>query len=257
MTFLAHSPHPALRAAVRTYWTLEGQASGESLEHILPDGHGELVIHLGNPFLHHGTPQPRALWIGQMRSYIHLQPRGRISAFGVTFTPHGAACFAPFPQHEALDRVLPLADLFPQDPWLDRLAHAPSLPARIAAADQLLLARFRNPPDPRLTAALNYLHLPGSSIDLLATYSGLSRRQLERRFLSTTGLTPKTLHRIFRFQRTLRLRAASPHAPWAALAADAGYYDQSHLIADFRQFAGAPPLGLERSLSDLGRAFIR
>jgi len=38
------------------------------------------------------------------------------------------------------------------------------------------------------------------------------------------------------------LRAARVATPnWAALAAELGYYDQSHLIAEFRSLAGVTP----------------
>ena len=257
MKFLTHAPHPALRAVVRTYWTLEGVAMPDQEERILPDGHGEIVIHLGDPFWHSNCPQPGSLWIGQMRTSTDLSPRGRVSAFGVSFTPHGAAAFTRFPQHETVDRIVPLEDVFPRDAWRERLGNEPSLAERVAAADEILLRRFQRPPDRRFTRALAYLGQTRASIDSLATQCGVSRRQLERQFRSTTGLSPKTMHRIFRFQRTLGLRAAKPEESWAAIAAESGYYDQSHLIADFRQFSGGTPQGLEESFTELGRHFVR
>jgi methylphosphotriester-DNA--protein-cysteine methyltransferase len=54
-----------------------------------------------------------------------------------------------------------------------------------------------------------------------------------------TGFTPKFLARILRFRRA----AASLDSAISAvdLALDSGYYDQAHLIRDFREFAGRTP----------------
>jgi AraC-like DNA-binding protein len=60
-----------------------------------------------------------------------------------------------------------------------------------------------------------------------------------------TGVAPAMLSRLARFQRALRFRAAG--LEWAAVAADAGFADQSHLIRDFRRFAGCSPTGLGSS----------
>jgi transcriptional regulator GlxA family with amidase domain len=78
------------------------------------------------------------------------------------------------------------------------------------------------------------------SIDRLAGDLGISGRQLERRFLNEVGLGPKLLCRILRFQQVFRAIERSDRN-WARIAADCGYYDQAHLIRDFRQFAGQPP----------------
>ena len=65
--------------------------------------------------------------------------------------------------------------------------------------------------------------------------------QFIRRFEQAVGLTPK------RFARVLRLGALLPQLvrcgprDWAQIAAGAGYFDQSHLIRDFRQLAGMAP----------------
>jgi transcriptional regulator GlxA family with amidase domain len=75
------------------------------------------------------------------------------------------------------------------------------------------------------------------SIDRLAHACGLSKRQLERQYLDTVGLTPKIFARTIRFQRALHgLRRGEPAA---SVATACGFADQSHLAREFRRFAGA------------------
>jgi AraC-like DNA-binding protein len=69
----------------------------------------------------------------------------------------------------------------------------------------------------------------------------LSERTLRRRCHEAFGYGPKTLDRILRFQRFLRLARAPGPAGMAELAADAGYSDQSHLTRETRELAGLTP----------------
>lgn len=89
------------------------------------------------------------------------------------------------------------------------------------------------------------------SVAELAHDASLSTRQLERLFREHVGLGPKTFARLVRFQRALALLRL-PGASLAQTAARSGYWDQSHLVRDFRQFAEASPsryLAAERELA--------
>jgi transcriptional regulator GlxA family with amidase domain len=76
------------------------------------------------------------------------------------------------------------------------------------------------------------------SLKEVAQAANLSPRQFRRRCFEETGLTPKHLSRVLRFLRR------APERGWAHLAAECGYYDQAHLIRDFREFASSTPTGL-------------
>ena len=78
-------------------------------------------------------------------------------------------------------------------------------------------------------------------VEDLAAASGLSRQRVHELVRREVGLAPKTLARIHRFHRALALLRGRDAPPWAELAAECGYYDQSHLIRDVRAFAGCAP----------------
>jgi AraC-like DNA-binding protein len=163
----------------------------------------------------------------------------------------------------------------------DRLAATPGWPERFVLLDRVLGARLAaSPPvDARLDWAWRWLVAGGGrgSVAALADEVGWSRRHLASRFRQDVGLPPKTVARLLRFQQACTALsdvglaigpsamvgpdsgpradggqggpvAAEPGAgrpvDWAAVAARCGYYDQSHLIRDFREFAGATPTAL-------------
>lgn len=75
----------------------------------------------------------------------------------------------------------------------------------------------------------------------------ISERTLRRRFDASFGYGPKTLDRILRYQRFLRLASRSAEST-AALAVEAGYSDQAHLVRESRRLTGATPERMRRPL---------
>ncbi len=222
MVYREASPGPALAPYVLLYWDLEGAAAGP--EWIFPDGHMEMIWHYRDPFHRAGRGgwkrQPRSILAGQIEQPLCVAPDGAAGATGVRFRPFGARAFLPFPAHEArglveaLDSFLPTPELREME---ERIALASGFPARVALIESFLRSRLRPAAPPP---------------------HGVSPRQYRRRFLDAVGVGPKTFDRIQRFQRTLR--ALGGGAP-ADAALDAGYFDQAHMIRDFREFAGMTP----------------
>ena len=71
--------------------------------------------------------------------------------------------------------------------------------------------------------------------------SGCTPAQFIRRFEQAVGITPKRYARVLRFAVLLPSLVRCGPRDWAQIAAGAGYFDQSHLIREFRQLAGMPP----------------
>jgi AraC-like DNA-binding protein len=98
------------------------------------------------------------------------------------------------------------------------------------------------PPDP-IESSLAWLaeNRGQVPIDELAGAASLSLRQFRRVCLERTGLAPKHLARILRFRHAAQRAAPAQRADWATIALDCGYYDQAHLINEFREFSGLSP----------------
>jgi AraC-like DNA-binding protein len=114
----------------------------------------------------------------------------------------------------------------------------------VARLAETLIARLsRTAEVPRdLMVAVERIMARGGRIDIsrLAQSLGVTRQHLARRFAAHVGVTPKTFCRVVRLWTVLR-STHSGRVNWAALAADLGYSDQSHLVSEFRSLTGLTP----------------
>lgn len=78
-------------------------------------------------------------------------------------------------------------------------------------------------------------------MDTLASQNALSASQFERRFKFLTGVTPKTMARLIRFESIRNMLIINPLRRATDLAQDFGYTDQAHFIHDFKAFATLTP----------------
>ena len=80
----------------------------------------------------------------------------------------------------------------------------------------------------------------------LARRYGRTTRQIERIFEGQVGLSPKLFARVARLRSALELSARTTVPDWSGIASDAGYFDQSHMIRDFRSLTGETPARFKR-----------
>nr|P43458.1 RecName: Full=Uncharacterized HTH-type transcriptional regulator in mcrB 3'region [Streptomyces lavendulae]AAA21478.1 mcr ORF3 [Streptomyces lavendulae] len=158
---------------------------------------------------------------------------------GVRFSPGIAPALLGIPAHELRDQRVDLADLWPGagtrrlTERVDGGGRTRPPPSRIWHCG---VAADAEPVDPLLRAVVVSLEA-GRSVTATADSVGLGARQLHRRSLAAFGYGPKTLARVLRMQRALRLARAG--VPFAETATLAGFADQAHLARDVREMAGS------------------
>ncbi len=272
LEYAEHRPSPTVSQYVECYWTLRGHLpSGDAPQRIIPDGRSELVWNFADPFIRHRASaashrQPASVLVGQITSPILLEPTGRIDLIGARFTAAGLGAFlgSQFPMLELTD-----ADVAMDDVLGSRLRSfredagafvAPD--ARVRLLDERLSFEIRHtaPVNPRVRGAMELILAAQGNVrvDAVSAAAGVSGRQLERIFLSTVGMGPKRLSRIVRLQHLVaRVSGEGPRA-WARIAVECGYYDQAHLLRDFRELTGETPGSFFRQAEpSLAEVFLR
>ena len=265
MEYQEVSPSPALRDVVQCTWFLRDapEAAGR-VEAIFPDGRGEIVVNHADRFAAvdepPGTLQPRSIAVGQMREPLRIAPTGTVDLAGVRLRPAGLWALLGVPMTELTGRRI---DLDALDPALRRDLDAAARrrggdAVRAERIEAVLLRRLhhRRRPSDAVVRAIAAIERSGGRIRIDDLADGLSARTLERRFAREVGLPPKVLARIVRFQGVLRRVEHTAPIDWARLAIDGGYFDQAHLIRDFRELAGTSPERYRRDVHAMSDRFV-
>lgn len=151
-------------------------------------------------------------------------------------------------------RVVPLEDLWGTTATrllLERLARARTAAELAFVLEGAIAQRLREAGERRTGTQLVLSaaeRLVSASVNAVAADLGVSERHLRRVFKETIGVGPKTFAKLTRFRRAVGVarEAASPR--WATIAVGAGYFDQAHLIREFRAIAGVTPRALHGEL---------
>jgi AraC-like DNA-binding protein len=265
MNYRQVAPSAAVGGYVEFYWMLEGRSPASAIQRIIPDGRSGLILNMGQPFQSYTNgvwnSQPECFFVGQITGPFLLRPSGPAAMLGIQFRPHGAARLLRLPMCELADSAIALEDLSRRlFRSLEPVRHLPSLTLALAALDPILrtFAEPERTEDNLVVQAARDIERAGglTSVRDVANRIGWSTRQLQRRFKDVVGISPKLFARMQRFQRVLRAMDG-PNSDWVDAAVHCGYYDQAHLIRDFREFSGKTPTALIDQEIDLSRHFVK
>jgi AraC-like DNA-binding protein len=197
----------------------------------------------------------RACVIGTMTRPLTVITTGRVDLLGVRFHPGGISRFLVLDAAELTDATVDVANFWSQlaeEVW-HRLGEAPSV-NRLQLLQEILVARAngRIQHDPFIRHCVNRIEAArgGLRISDLEKSTGLSARQLERKFSRQLGISPKTFARVVRFKGVMAAAAGPASPDWATLAGDFGFADQPHLVREFKAFSGLTPADYLKATHD-------
>lgn len=170
--------------------------------------------------------------------------------FGVRFLPGQALLFEPLPYSELIEQVIPLSNTEENRILVEKIATAKNFEERIDTFMKMYLPKYIAGSGDVAVEIMNRQMIRGIlekrgnvRVGELAGDMGYSERYASRVFTEHNGITPKKFCRIIRFQNVLQeIEEQSSGGYCFRDFEEIGYYDEAHLIHDFKEFCGQSPM---------------
>ena len=244
-----------LDGVVERIWYFDGTMSYRR-ERAFPNGLIEIIVQLDEPHrpvaTDLGAPFPAVCVAGlQRQSTVVEAPASRCRVLGIRLHPTAASTVLRWAPNELLDRTVDLRDVLGRSAAElgERCFAARDGAACVRIAVDWIAARMREsaPVDSRIAYAITRLRAATpQSIAAVMAEVNLSSSQFIQLFRAGIGVSPKRYARIARFKCTID--AINACESIADIAAHAGYFDQSHLSAEFREHSGFTVTEYRRAL---------
>ncbi len=240
---------------VEAIWYYESSFSHER-EQVLPTAAPQLLINLHADMLcsYDGDLVKRtrgAVLSGARSRPMVINTASQRRIVGVTLRPGGGFALLGIGMHEVIDDNVDL-DLC-WNRWgsalRERVLEAREPHAMLDVVAEVLVAACVRPVASDVQHALALLR-GGHRVREVVEQIGTRHRSFIDRFSQHVGLKPKHFARVSRFQGVIHTLARGPEKSFASLAAQHGYFDQAHLIREFRLLAGTTPLRYAPRSSD-------
>lgn len=247
-SFTVIKPTPLLASYIRHYWILQDDSDIPVTERTLPVGCVQMIFHKQKQLRINGQSlQPRAFICGQSLKFSDVESTGAIEMIVVVFQPHTAKVLLHIPANLFYEQNIPLNET--EDIELSDLAKkiedTSGVDQCIRLIEKFLIHRLCTHPGynlKRIATVLDKIETqPLVNISQLSATACLCEKQLGRIFTENIGTTLKNFIRIVRIQKALNTMQRNPHIPFAQLAYECGFSDQSHMIKEFRHFSGYTP----------------
>ena len=253
-------PAAPLDGWIESIWLCRDDRRPRALERVLPSGAAQLIVNLAEDETRVYEESeaglvcqrsPGAVLNGLATRYQIIDTDEQAFVAGVVFRPGGTSPFVAAPASELRDADVPMEALWgrQRDRLLrEQLLGAPDPNATLDALEATLLEVRRDKaahPAVRYALAEFRAHPSVARIRAVTDAIGLSPKRFIERFKADVGVTPKRYCRILRFQRVVSRAHRRGPTDWTELALACGYFDQAHLIHDFREFSGLTPTAYE------------
>ncbi len=263
MLFERIAPCHELQDLVKEIWVYESDDPTPTIQKIIPDGYSEIIIHYGDHYLinieNAWQRQSRHLFSNQISKYFFLQNSGRSGMIGFKLFPTSFFELFGMSVAEFTDRVVPLEEILKSGhlPKLSADFKKQSLDFKIASLEDWL-KEFHPSYQPLVRSVTQKILDRNGMLNLEQTAEehSISLRQVERLFKKVVGISPKFFSRIIRFNHLFKVIESGDES-WVKIALQSGFFDQSHFIKNFKEFAGEEPSRYGFDEKNLANFFLK
>lgn len=254
MIYKISKPSSHLSKFIKHYWAMDSNiaATKNHIQRIVPSGLLELIFYLGDkpiPLNNKRSSNANSLITGHLNEFYDMKIEGKMKLFSIIFLPHGLSAFLNLPIQEIYNQNIPLKFIFKND--IDRI-ESELFEAKSFSEQINIIENYLNILLKKKQINYNYKRLNSSilkinqskglvNINTLASDACLSRKQYERIFSQFIGTSPKQFLKIIRFQNAIDQKSKNKDINLGSLAYDCGYYDQAHMINEFKSLSGMTP----------------
>lgn len=267
MHYLQKAPIPQLSGIIKSFWMVDSENDATiHQEKIIPDGYPEMIFHYHNPYRARINKkwhtQSRQLIAGQISNHFFLENTGLIGTFAIKFQPWALSILFNLDMSTLKDKVVPINKKILKVLAAVKVIAIGSKSFEYKSSEiekwfiQFLSSKkITNTAGERATQLI--IEKKGDiSIRDIQKKVNLSERSLERYFFSHIGLSPKFYSRVIRFAYIFQLAQVNK-IDWLDIVYQAGFYDQSHFIRNFKEFTGEDPSTYGFSKDNLANLFLR
>jgi len=253
MNYQLYTPAHKLQPFVKCFWSLDDDARKEPVkQRVLPDGCMEMIFHYGDPYRQYfendsSIIQPRSFVFGQITKYIEIAPTGISGIISARFLPDGIGPFIKIPVTQLENKAVSLKELFNDHGEIleEKVINANKNDDRVKLIETFLRSNLteQHTIDTITKSCVDIIFQSQGQVGIgtLAGKMNINRRNMERRFTSVIGISPKQLAKVARLQATLKMLGQKKFTNLTEIAYENGYFDQAHFIKDFKEFSGMNP----------------
>ena len=253
MTFEIHELKYPLDQYIESIFYYKDFVPEHNIERVVPTGNIFVLIELDgferktfdnklNP-----TGYFRQAWIsGMQQKYLNISAHQHSEMLVIQFKPYGAFPFLKIPISK-LNNTVRQADTYFGESIINlrsNIIHQQNIHDKFEMVEQWLLEIFdenKTPPQEILNVIAKLQNQPYSKHNELLKDFPKTSKYLIDQIKKYCGLTPKVLHRIFRFNTLLAFINQKEEIVWSDIVYETGYADQSHFIKEFQEFCGFNP----------------
>ncbi len=244
-------PSKILQPYVESIWIQEDLSFDPDYPatRIIPTNKIDLIFYYHEPFAENvnGAKEiiPLNVLHGQQTRPMHVSATGKTGIIIFSFYPWGLYPFTDEPINEFVDKSVDMSLIFGSNVINElhsRILESKCNLNRVNLIEEFLIKLLNeNKRDYFITNLVNQINNSNGNINIseVARLNKMSRRNLQRRFTKTIGITPKKFADIIRFQKALFYKKSGYN--WSDIAEFCGYYDQPHFIKEMKNFTGLTP----------------